>query len=1125
MKHLNRVLLINWLHYTKELVNMKTINFFTGSNGAGKSAFIDAIQVVLLGETYRGNFNQAANSRSDRTLEGYLTAQRGDNSPKSRKGKDFSSYIVCEFYDDVKKDHFVLGAMFECTQNGDISNRFFSYTGEIPPHCYMEQQVAMDIDHLKLFLKQTGDTEYFFNKNPGKYKTFLSTRINIHDQKYFSLIKKSIALKQEVKLEEFITENICDVPDRPDIVTMQENICHYKEQEKLALYEEEKLEVLTSICKVFNDLQSTKQEIQMQEFLVLWGEKEHLVLERQQLETTLEETKVQSQSLNEEIQALTTLHKDKEHVLDQLKYKRDNDDAVKEKRRLEEQLDSLYKQENRLSNVLFREQSALTKETHEILSFCSTIATESILFPSLQTMALELKKLYQPFLNRTGEVFLNPEPFMLLVEKTTVFSAELQERALDVRNQLDSLQGQLDEKQHSIALLKKNIKHYPSGLVQLKERLKEALTATGEPCEVEILADVLEITKGEEDWRQVVEAYLNTQKFYLLISPSHYSQALALFHQWKKEFKDNSFGLVDVSKLREREQVTVKQGSLSEKVQTTHSLGKDYINYLLGRVMCCQTPEESRGYAIAVTASGTVYQGYVLRNYPKHLLESAYIGKKAVEIQLEKITRERDDLLREKTSLESSAIPFRAVARRSWLLTQHYLQSNLPELGIQYQELLENQGQQQKTQQLIGQCNLLWLQELELQIKDLSKELQQLMQRRDGLMIKTGEYGTIINQLIQEKIPEKIRAYQEKESQLSVTIGEEFKDTVGLPCYLQEFERLGSAKQIVTKFQNKLQRQRNSAEKQQSEVFSLRQNYNQRFQPCSFQVDSEHNEEYQRERDILADSKLPAYKEKIQEARYSAMEQFENEFLDKLKSGIDQVKRQVKTLNKALQGTQFGSESYEFKIAPHPDYREYYNMIMSEKRMVGDVGFFRSEFDAEFGSLREELFSRLASSDEELNQKKASELERNIETYTNFRTYLKFDMESTDKNGVKQLLSKVLTTNSGGETQTPFYVAMLASYAQLYKVNDQDSKGNTLRLVIFDEAFSKMDSDRIIECVRLLRRLKLQAIMSTPPEKVADIMPEVDQTLLFSHRKFHMTTQSFSREQLEAWQEKGDLWD
>ncbi len=1014
MKHLNRVLLINWLHYSKELVTMKTINFFTGSNGAGKSAFIDALQVVLLGETYKGNFNQAANSRSDRTLEGYLRAQRSENSPKSRKGKDFSSYIVCEFYDDVTKNYFVVGAVFDCAQNGDFSKRYFSYNGEIPDHCYMEDQVAMDIDRLKFFLKQIGDPDYFLSDKSGKYKEYLSTRINIHDQKFFSLLKKSIALKQEVKLEEFITENICDVPDRPDIVTMQENIRHYKEQEKLALREEEKLEELNKICKVFDGLQATKQVIQQQEFLVLWGENESLAQERQQLEEELEDITQQAQTVEEEIQAVTTQQEEKDTLLYQLKFKRDNDDAVKEKQRLEEQLDALIRREQQLSSRLSGGLSALQKESETILSFCTHIVRDSVLFPSLQTMAQEMITLYQPFLSPTEEVFLSPQPFQILAEKTSDFSVELQERALELRNQLENLQKEIDEKQEAITRLQKNIKQYPSGLESLRDRLKKALEEQGDPCDVEILADILEITEGEEGWRQVVEAYLNTQKFYLVISPSHYSKALVLFNQWKKEFQDRSFGLVDVMKLQERGRSSGEKGCLAEKVQTTHPLGQDYIHYLLGRVMCCETPEETRGHAIAVTKNGFVYQGYVLRNYPKHLLESAYIGKKAVEIQLKQMTQERDQLLREKASLESSALPFRAVARRHWLITTPFLEKDRVEWAEYYTELQETREKQGETKTRLSQCNLHWLQELQQQITLLSQELQQIKGYLNDLNKKLGGYQTTITQLAQEKIPEKRMACCEKEGQVSTLISQEFKDTVGLPRYAQELERLGSAKQIVTNFQSQLSGQKTIAEKQQREILTLRQQYNQRFQPCAFQVDAENNEEYQGERDILADSKLPLYKEKIQEARYSAMEQFENEFLDKLKSGIDQVKRQIKTLNKALQGTQFGSESYRFLIEPNPDYSEYYHMIMSEKRMAGDIGLFRTDFDAEFGSLREEMFSRLASSDEEMNQKKASELERNIEIFTNFRTYLKFDMESTDKNGVKQLLSKVLTTNSGG---------------------------------------------------------------------------------------------------------------
>ena len=85
---------------------------------------------------------------------------------------------------------------------------------------------------------------------------------------------------------------------------------------------------------------------------------------------------------------------------------------------------------------------------------------------------------------------------------------------------------------------------------------------------------------------------------------------------------------------------------------------------------------------------------------------------------------------------------------------------------------------------------------------------------------------------------------------------------------------------------------------------------------------------------------------------------------------------------------------------------------------------------------------------------------------------MKFDLETTDQNGSKQLLSQTLNIKSGGETQTPFYIAVLASFAQLYQVNNPSVlASNTVRLVVFDEAFNKMDSDRIVESVRLLRKM------------------------------------------------------
>ena len=144
MKKLKKILLINWLYFSKELIEVGDINFLTGKNGAGKSTVIDALQIVLLGETNSRNFNQAANEKSQRTLEGYLRADMDDNSPYSRRGKDFSTYIVCEFQDEMEGSSFVTGVTFDCRSDGSYRDTFFIYTGTLPKNCFIEQGEAME---------------------------------------------------------------------------------------------------------------------------------------------------------------------------------------------------------------------------------------------------------------------------------------------------------------------------------------------------------------------------------------------------------------------------------------------------------------------------------------------------------------------------------------------------------------------------------------------------------------------------------------------------------------------------------------------------------------------------------------------------------------------------------------------------------------------------------------------------------------------------------------------------------------------------------------------------------------------------------------------------------------------
>ena len=50
----------------------------------------------------------------------------------------------------------------------------------------------------------------------------------------------------------------------------------------------------------------------------------------------------------------------------------------------------------------------------------------------------------------------------------------------------------------------------------------------------------------DERWRGAVEGYLNNQKFYFLVEPAYYEQALRIYNKLKWEKSLNAYGLVDI---------------------------------------------------------------------------------------------------------------------------------------------------------------------------------------------------------------------------------------------------------------------------------------------------------------------------------------------------------------------------------------------------------------------------------------------------------------------------------------------------------------------------------------------------------------------------------------------------
>ena len=74
------------------------------------------------------------------------------------------------------------------------------------------------------------------------------------------------------------------------------------------------------------------------------------------------------------------------------------------------------------------------------------------------------------------------------------------------------------------------------------------------------------------------------------------------------------------------------------------------------------------------------------------------------------------------------------------------------------------------------------------------------------------------------------------------------------------------------------------------------------------------------------------------------------------------------------------------------------------------------------------------------------------------------------------------------------YVAIAASFVQLYKL------GDTIRIIMFDEAFDKMDDNRISAMMDFLNSQKFQIILATPPAKLEVIGEKID-TILMAMRE------------------------
>ena len=105
-------------------------------------------------------------------------------------------------------------------------------------------------------------------------------------------------------------------------------------------------------------------------------------------------------------------------------------------------------------------------------------------------------------------------------------------------------------------------------MLELQSLISKELTVKyGKKIEPLIFADCLEIK--DERWRNAIEGYLHTQKFYLLIEPQFFVEALKIYDEFKFTRKIYDIGLVDVEKVMAKKP-RLQANSLAEEVEAAN---------------------------------------------------------------------------------------------------------------------------------------------------------------------------------------------------------------------------------------------------------------------------------------------------------------------------------------------------------------------------------------------------------------------------------------------------------------------------------------------------------------------------------------------------------------------------
>lgn len=1099
-KAITRICLNNWHYIDQKTLKLNSgINFFTGHSGSGKSTVIDAIQIVLYANTDgRGFFNKAAADDSDRNLIEYLRGMIniGENNQASyKRNHNFSTTIVLELQQTGTGEKECVGVVFDVdVATNDVNRQFFWHRGSILENEYRSNGRAMAISELKDFLQHNYEKEdYFYTSNNERF------RRNLYDvylggldmEKFPRLFKRAIPFRMNIRLEEFVKEYICMEQDI-HMEDMKESVILYGRMCRKIESTRTEIEELTKIKEAYQNYRSRQQkeaglEYRLERLSILRLEQSIQGL-MDRVEAEKGDILLQQQSL-QELEALKAQHSADYDEINRQILGSGYTELEKELHSLEELLHRLERSRSRWEYLA----GELAKWEEE------EMASNQIIW--------DIEKFQKGII--TGEEIARLKHN--LSEVRTDVDKQRQEAASEARGlkkEIDIIEGELAE-------LRLGKKAYPREIEDARRLIQRGLyDICGKTIPVHILADRIDIK--DEKWRNAIEGYLGWNKLALLVEPKYVQSAMEVYEKMDAK-KYWNISLVDTKRLTEQAH-QAKAGALAEEIIVEEDYVAAFVNFLLGNVMKCESVEELRQQKIGVTAECMLYQNFQLRRLnPDNYTRRAFIGEKSMRKRQKELQNRMEELLAQKEEFDTAVED----ARR--LLDYEYLARDTEEYLEIFQDLAEEQekaDRKKKIEKKMEQIGADSVDILKAQLAEVREKQRDIEEQMDKCKYRIHDKENQIEKYKQQNIEQNEELQQRQRELTGSKVFEEEFDT-----FIKEKGK-ASYEKLISLVTTDLEKSKAEKESAKNSLVDIRSEYLQKHPSREFSASEEKNDDYQKLLDELSCDRILDYEAKASEQAKAAVEHFKEDFVYKIRSAIKEAYIRRDELNRIIKNLNFGKDRYQFKITRNKGSDgAYYDMFMDESleispdtlsgSMANQVNLFSMDHENRYGNLINELI-HIFIPPENADAKAQEEARLNMERYADYRTYLSFEMEQIVE-GEERLvigLSKMIKKNSGGEGQNPLYVALLASFAQAYRIHQSPKlqRRPTIRLVVLDEAFSKMDAEKVASCIELIRGLGFQAIISATNDKIQNYLENVDKTFVYANpNKKSISIQEFEK--------------